>query len=117
MGRTIYQKKAAMSKLNKQDIDKLLVLLNDFHQHPTWTKFKRADWNNVLEFLGKYKGHAFTGDHFTYGISAIGEVRIHQPNSPSFLYRIGIRTKCLLICTGHLPRKSRIYKAYGIDIK
>ena len=109
MGRTLSQKKAAMSKLSKQDIDKLLEMLNAFHRYPTWTSAKRESWDGVLDFIEGFEHSRFSGDHFTYGISKIGEVCMHEIKSPSSLYRNGWRGKHLLICTGHGPRKSRIY--------
>ena len=111
MGRTLSQKKAAMSKLNKQDIDKLLVMLNAFHRYPTWTSAKRESWNQVLRYVNRFELVVFSGDHQTYDLSVIGEVKIHQPKSPSKLYRKGIRENCLVLCVGHGLRKSRVYYA------
>mgnify|MGYP001069917587 CR=1 FL=1 len=102
-----------MSTLNKQDIDKLLEMLNAFHRYPTWTSAKRESWNQVLQFVKHFEYVEFSGDHQTYGISLIGEVKIHQPNSPSTLYRKNFRTNCLIICVGHGQRKSRTY--FGFD--
>lgn len=115
MGRTLSEKKAVMSKLNKQDIDKLLEMLNAFHRYPTWTSSKRESWNQVLQFVNRFEFVAFSGDHQTYGISLMGEVKIHQPNSPSTLYRRGLGENCLVLCTGHGPRKSRNYWGFSLQ--
>jgi hypothetical protein len=114
LGRTLSQKKAAMSKLNKQDIDKLLEMLNAFHRYPTWTSAKRESWHQVLQFVNRFEYVAFSGDHQTYGISVIGEVKIHHPSSPSTLYRRGMRDNCMVLCTGHGPRKSRYYRGFPL---
>lgn len=103
-----------MSKLSKEDIDKLLEMLNAFHRYPTWTRAKRASWNQVLYFVNQFEYVPFHADHFTYGISSMGEVKIHQPRSPSTLFRSGIKNDCLVLCVGHGPRKSRYYRGFPL---